>query len=519
MSITFKRFIEHFKGKTENVYLDRNNEDIKFDDAKLITQNQIDYCENFIYICKTSMLQEKIRNKENISLILINDNKTCIENFFRKSANIIEIKENEDIFQIYNEIREIFYEDIQIANDSAILLKASILENGIDNIVTLASNILKNPIIVIDSSFKILTYSNKEDILDPYWRKNITKRYCSYEFIVGFKNMKRKNKNIKDDEPYEFTCTESSILKLISGVKVNNKHIASVIVLECKKKFSPRDKEILALTSRIIAQEMKKNSFYRNANDVGYEGLICDILDGILVNKEDIKERIKSANIKFSKNLSVFAFNISNYNYKNKYLGYLTDNFNYTFPIKDPIYYNDKVIIIEETGAFTNSTKVDKKIKDFLISNNIYVGISKEFSDISEAKKYYIQAVKALDIGKILNSKNNSTFYSLIQLYDLLGSYNTLDYKDFYSPHLIKLKQYDNKKHTDLYKTLFIYLKNNQSMEKTSEELFIHRNTTRYRIKRIVELVNIDFSNIEEVLNIYMSYKITDYLKKTSSMF
>ena len=44
---------------------------------------------------------------------------------------------------------------------------------------------------------------------------------------------------------------------------------------------------------------MKKNSFYRNINNITYAEIIYDILEGNLTNREILHERIKSVNIKF----------------------------------------------------------------------------------------------------------------------------------------------------------------------------------------------------------------------------
>jgi len=56
-------------------------------------------------------------------------------------------------------------------------------------------------------------------------------------------------------------------------------------------------------------------------------------------------------------------------------------------------------------------------------------------------------------------------------------------------------------------------LKNNQHLLKTANELFIHRNTMSYRIKKIFDIINIDLSCSETVFNLMMSYKVMAYPK------
>ena len=60
----------------------------------------------------------------------------------------------------------------------------------------------------------------------------------------------------------------------------------------------------------------------------------------------------------------------------------------------------------------------------------------------------------------------------------------------------------------------FYILKNNQNSTLTAKDLFIHRNTMLYRINKIKELTNIDFSNTEETFQVLLSYKIMNYINK-----
>lgn len=517
MSIGFIALCRHFSEKAVNIYFS-DERSVFFNDIKLITRDQSIFSNDFIYIGKTSMLESGAKNAENASFILINDNNMSIEDFFINKLNIIECKDAEDIFEICNQTRELFFEDVQLEHRKSALLKSFITGNGLDHIVNAASQALDNPVVVIDIGYKVLGYSSSMDISDPVWIENIEKGYCSYDFIIAVKKMKSVQYGLKSGEPYEIVCKESPIPKLVSRIKIRGKYMGNVILLGCRRPFLPKDKELLALASDIIAEEMKKNSFYRNACNVVYDDLVYDLLENNLRSRKILEERMKSGNIRFGKRLSVLVLDISKYNSSGKYSGYLRDKFTALFSYNNSVYYNDTIVSIYDAEKLDMNSEFIQKVKELLTPNRIYLGISKEFSDVVECRKYYLQAVKAIEIGKIVYPENPFIFYSDIQLYDLLSSSHTpMDYKDFCHPVLITLREYDRKNHSDLYNTLFIYLKNNQSIQKTSEELFIHRNTMWYRMQKILDLVHIDFSNMENVLTIYMSYKITGYLDKVKA--
>lgn len=484
----------------------------------MISKNQTCFASDIIYIGKTSLLNEKCKDINDANLILINDNGICIKEFFKKDLNIIEFNELEDVFELYNQTRDLFIKDTEIEHYTATLFKAYMTGKGLDYIVKTASKMFGNPVVVIDLSYKVLAYSNIEDIDDPIWIDNIKKGYCSYDFIATVRKMKSVQAGIKSEQPYEVRCKGSSNVKLVSKVKINNKHVGNVILfLECKKDIQPKDIELLTLTSGIVAEEMKKNILYRNSNNIVYEDLIYDLLENRLSDRKLFQERMRSANLKFGEKLSILALDISKYNYSGKYLGYLRDNLDMFFPSKKSVYYNDNIVVIYDEEISNISPEKMKSIKEFLTSNNLYLGISNEFSDIMECRSHYLQAVKALEIGKIVRPGDPLIFYFNIKLYDLLFlAYNRLEHKDFSNPVLIKLKEYDRLNNTDLYNTLFVYLKNNRNIKKTSQELFVHRNTIRFRIQKIIELTHIDFTDADNILNIYLSFKIMDYLEKVN---
>lgn len=514
MSVSFKVLCHYFSKKTKNIYWN-DETNAFFNDAKLITNNQIAFKKHFVYIGKTSMLQKELKNIENSSFILINDNELSIKDFFINKLNIMEIKNSEDIFETYNEIRDFFIEDVELEHYNVTLLKAFITGNGLQYIVKVASEILGNPIILIDLSYKILAYSSIVDITDPLWSDNIKKGYCSYDFVIAVRKMKSVQSGLKSEDPYEVMCNDSSILKLVSKVKIGSKHVGNIILLEHNRPFLLKDKKMLTLTSEILAEEMKKSNFNKNSSNVVYEDFICDLLENNINDSKMIEERIKIGNIKLGKNLSLCVFDISQYNPYGKCPEYLSDSFYSLCSSNNPVFYNDNIVIINDNTKLNINSQFMKKIKEFLSTNRIYLGISRDFSDIEKCRKYYLQAVRAIEIGKILNPKNPLILYTEVQLYDLVSSSEAhMDYTDFCDKALNILMAYDKKNHSDLYNTLFIYLKNNQNNQKASEELFIHRNTMRYRMSKIVELIHIDFSNIENIFKIYMSYKIINYLDK-----
>lgn len=157
------------------------------------------------------------------------------------------------------------------------------------------------------------------------------------------------------------------------------------------------------------------------------------------------------------------------------------------------------------------------KIKDNNVELNIGIGTDcKEFKDF---KKSISNAQKALSFFEFSNthSKYNISDYRKMGLYRLFFEMdNHQELTALYEETLGKLIEYDSKNSTNLINTLEAYLDENANLIKTSEELFIHPNTLKYRIHRIEEILNCDIRNINKLLEFSMAMKIGRFLKSTN---
>lgn len=95
---------------------------------------------------------------------------------------------------------------------------------------------------------------------------------------------------------------------------------------------------------------------------------------------------------------------------------------------------------------------------------------------------------------------NHQVFtYEEIEMYHLLiGASENVDIDKFVEKKIGKLCQYDKENGTDYLKTFYYYLSSGGSLVETAKQLFIHRNSVKYRIDRIREIDDIDIENFRE---------------------
>ena len=121
---------------------------------------------------------------------------------------------------------------------------------------------------------------------------------------------------------------------------------------------------------------------------------------------------------------------------------------------------------------------------------------------------------RPLRIGRFLSGSASVTFFRDLGpyrfLYELQDSEAMLA---FHRELLGKIELYDAQNQTELLKTLICYFKNDCNARITAKELFVHKNSVIYRVKRIEEITGLDLSDPEDRFNLQLGLKLDRILK------
>jgi DNA-binding PucR family transcriptional regulator len=88
--------------------------------------------------------------------------------------------------------------------------------------------------------------------------------------------------------------------------------------------------------------------------------------------------------------------------------------------------------------------------------------------------------------------------------------------REYYNSLITPIMEHDKKHESELLKTACTYVSNDGDINKTSKELFQHGNTTRYRVKKIKELLSIekDISGFYEQLSFMVRIYLLEHKNK-----
>lgn len=143
-------------------------------------------------------------------------------------------------------------------------------------------------------------------------------------------------------------------------------------------------------------------------------------------------------------------------------------------------------------------------------SGLVAAGISRPATGLSNLRESYREAKDAVGIAYELGDQDTSTFYGDLKLYQLLLALkerNLDNLSQFYQDALGPLVEHDNRKQSELIRTLNGFFEANGNLAKAAQGLDVHRNTLVYRLERITDLTGLDLDDSDNRLILHLALK------------
>lgn len=508
--IVLKKVLDSTAGFLPHLLKFRSTEN--FANVKFLTEGQTSFYEDTLYIGYNSLIK-KIKNiPDKTTLFLIKSETLDYSHILSKEITLCEFPKGTDIFSLFNLINDMLSTQSELPSGSSMLFKALIESNDLEQIVDLSAKLINNPLIVIDSSYNVLAYSKSIPVEDYQWKENIARGYLTYEYIAALNNLEGIKNEPDSNEPFITLCVMSPILRKFSKLILNGLFLGYYIAIESNSKFDETDDSLYLLISSVIAKKVsvERNITLHNKNQT-YEGLMVDILDSNFINRTTFYEGIKGSVFDVNIPFKVITVDLSTYKNFNSLNEHFKKSIKGALPDAWSVYYKKHIVILMDGRQDSKKNNL-RQFERFLIENDLRSGISDLFTDLYLLPKYYKQAISALHFSRILSDRNAIVLYDKYKFYDLIQNFdNSENLLDYCCSTVKDIKHYDIKRGTNYFETLFQYLACNKSLLETSKLLFIHKNTVAYRIAKIKELFNLDFSDFYHNFELYYSCLIINY--------
>lgn len=171
----------------------------------------------------------------------------------------------------------------------------------------------------------------------------------------------------------------------------------------------------------------------------------------------------------------------------------------------DAVTFSDKDRIvmvlsdITELEAFTYAKMVKTQLAKFMKTTEaIFSGVGNAVEGIRNLSESYMMSKKIVDLSKIECKENEVRNYTSMGINRLLFNIEKPEcFEVFYNDTIKPLDEYDAMNSSNLVEVLECYMKHNGSVQDTAEELFVHRNTINYKLKKIEALLNVDITSFK----------------------
>ena len=389
------------------------------------------------------------------------------------------------------------------------LMDCAAQTKSITAFVNLVASKLGNSIVLLDTDYKVLAYSNIYPIDDPLWEQNIRQGYCSYEFISAVNDMEIIKHAPNTPEPFVVTCYASPLRKLSSRIYHNGQMIGSVIMLENENLLSPSHFEMLPIVSSAAGDIIFRFAPYLLPDSTLYQRLLFDLLIGTPLEK--LNRHL--AKLNFPSHMSALRISQSRDLGQKHLKEQIAERLKALLPGTQLTLHENGIAAVVALGdAADISQEQLLLLDDFAKAEFLSIGVSNAFTKIEDFAPHYSQARRAQELSFRLQGQNRVCRYLDYAFFDLLSvSDQPESLIAFRHPALNLLLSYDNENNTELYHTLDTYLSCGCNIKITAEKLFIHRNSLSYRLKRIYELTQIAPDDCNTRFLLEMSFRIDHF--------
>ncbi len=168
-------------------------------------------------------------------------------------------------------------------------------------------------------------------------------------------------------------------------------------------------------------------------------------------------------------------------------------------------------------GALTPAAEsFVKKILAYFAEHDMVSGVSNCFSELSETRPHYRQALLAAQMALQLELGMYQFFMDLMPLPIFLSVLEHEQEETFIHPAVQAMREYDQEHGTEYYATMRAFSMTMYNKDRTAALLNIHRNTLLYRLGRIAELFELPYEEEKVSLNILCSYLILELRERAT---
>ncbi|MFE7083635.1 PucR family transcriptional regulator [Priestia megaterium] len=424
--------------------------------------------------------------------------------------NICIVSQDYTYDDIFSLVFEMMDQEASLAVCGQIFFKAVYENKGLQHLVNVGRDLLGHPMLVHDTTFKILASSHDAREIITFYEDKNHEKYVHGETISYIRKNNILEQVRKEGIPHYVSKLNPLHGTIVSLIHIEGVEVAQLAIYEAGLSFKETEIKIIELFVQALSIELQKNVAFDINKSLIPSYILGDLLEEKYQDEELIRQRFQHLKWTQSKDLSIMvitSLNMGSFDSKSPFIIQTLRTF---IPTNQCVIYRSALIVFLDEKSLQILTHTRKQeFVGYLERNLLFAGVSLSYSSLSKSRKYYLQALKAREVGQRYDM--NLSLFENIQLHVIADMISTqYDVVDFCHPAVLQLKKEDKENGTDLLNTLKHYIYFTNTPNKAAKLLCIHRNTLFYRINKIKQLTGITLSHGEEILKIYASIKLLE---------
>ncbi len=469
---------------------------------KIFSKNR-KLCPEYVYLISSGQVDESFSEYTGIPFIILGRTDTHL---FPEQSPIIEIMGQWDFLEVFDVVQETFEKYKKWDWD---LQKALNSEKPLDEVLLASMKIFRNPMFIHDASFFVLSCPKHIHRM-LYWETDprTGRKMVPMSTINDFKLDMEYLEGLSKKEPVIFSADQRGYRILYVNLWCQEKYEGRILIDEISDTFKPGDLYALEYLGKLIEMCIQTKELFWMSMKNEMEQFFSDLLAEKIQDEQQILNYLHLLNWNLHDQylcLKIITeqkdFTLHSYSATLGQIGAQLSS-GHTF-----LYDNSIVAIVNLSYGNTTPQKILRELAIILREGLLKIGVSTAIDNFMLLPKGYHQARTALELGRMSDSMYWYHYFEDYMLeYMIDCAIKDVPIQLLCMSALYKLQDYDKENNTELYQTLRVFLRLERNLLQTATELFIHRSTLSYRLKRIQKITGVDLDDPRERLRLLMSY-------------
>ena len=469
--------------------------------------------EKVLYIALYPDLRLFYQFNENVTIICASE-----ENFHRTCADldctVIFLKRHSDMADVINKITK--YQEKMRTWKNALSYEA-VSHTDLQSLLDISEPYFTDPIIIMSKTLKVLAYTKNipaphpdvaQTIRDGYFPKHMIKGLIENDYLQAAENFYEMGYHYP---PNYIGCT-----KIIKVFRENALQAHTICLYGLSQDPTPETMYRMQILVDAVQQLLENTDSIHSPSE---DRSSCIFKD--LIEHEPTPDELESKKTLLNwNNISshrLYCIEFTRYFYP--YVQFVVNCLQVENAYSNVFTAGQQIILLKKEEVQPLFSDMDQSLTDRLESllkeNSAYCGESDTFSDLASFRAAYYQASSTARMGHLIQPGQSIYRYKDYFTYNLLQLCDSkLPLQQLYCRQLDAIKNYDRNHKTNDLDLLRALLRHERNITAVAKELFLHRNTIIYRIKKLEERLGLSLDDPDVRLMLQLSLMMLTLLEK-----